>query len=147
MPPYWPFPQLQCSMPSRPSHDEGWAPLSSSPRGSPKPATPVVPSRKSLTALAHEAGCSIEGPNCLGCVNYVDRVALTFVETPALTLGSEPGVSIVSQSGAMAAVLGVMLTSRELGLSYSVSTGNEAVSGVEDFVEYLLDDPMTKVVT
>ena len=35
----------------------GWAPLSSSPRGSPKPAPPVVPSRKSLTALAHEAGC------------------------------------------------------------------------------------------
>jgi acyl-CoA synthetase (NDP forming) len=102
--------------------------------------------QEELARIGARSGMLIEGPNCLGCVNFVDRVALTFVETPALTPGSEPGIGIVSQSGAMAAVLGVMLTSRELGLSYSVSTGNEAASGVEDFVAYLLDDPMTKAI-
>lgn len=39
-----------------------------------------------------------------------------------------------------------MLTSRELGVSYFVSTGNEAVSGVEDYIGYLLDDPHTRVI-
>lgn len=88
----------------------------------------------------------VEGPNCLGLVNYVDGVPLTFVETPPLRLGARDGVAIVSQSGAMAVVLAAGLTGRALGLSFSVSTGNEAASGVEDYVEYLLDDPATKVI-
>jgi acetate---CoA ligase (ADP-forming) len=102
--------------------------------------------QRELARIAAQSGMVIEGPNCLGLVNYVDGVALTFVETPAIELGERPGIGVVSQSGAMAAVLGVMLTSRELGISYSVSTGNEAASGVEDYVEYLLDDPKTKVI-
>jgi acyl-CoA synthetase (NDP forming) len=36
----------------------------------------------------------------------------------------------------MAAVVGVGLRHRELGISFSISTGNEAVSNVEDYVEY-----------
>ena len=34
-----------------------------------------------LAAIAEEYGMVIEGPNCLGCTNYVARVPLTFVET------------------------------------------------------------------
>lgn len=105
-----------------------------------------IAEQRELARIAAESGMIIEGPNCLGLVNYVDNVALTFVETPSIPLGDRPGIGIVSQSGAMAAVLGVMLTSRELGLSYSVSTGNEAASGVEDYVEHLLDDDQTTVI-
>ena len=95
-------------------------------------------------AAAHDM--VVEGPNCLGLVNYVDGVALTFVETPALRLGDTPGVGIVSQSGAMAVVLGTTLLAKDLGISISVSTGNEAASGVEDYVEYLADTPHTRVI-
>jgi acyl-CoA synthetase (NDP forming) len=105
-----------------------------------------IAEQRELARIATQSGMIIEGPNCLGLVNYVDRVALTFVETPALALGARPGIGIVSQSGAMAAVLGVTLTSRDLGVSYSISTGNEAVSGIEDYLEYLLDDPHTRVI-
>jgi acyl-CoA synthetase (NDP forming) len=100
-----------------------------------------------LARLGDEFGMAIEGPNCLGIVNHVDVVPLTFVSSPLVPLSQRRGVAIVSQSGAMAAVLGVDLQARGLGLSFSISTGNEAHTGVEDYLEYLLDDPHTKAVT
>jgi len=99
-----------------------------------------------LGVIARENGMVIEGPNCLGIANYVDGVPLTFVVTPMEKFGNEPGVAIVSQSGAMAAVLGVSLRHHGLHISYSVSTGNEAASGVEEFLEYMIDDPNTRVI-
>ena len=102
--------------------------------------------QRQIARIATEHGLLIEGPNCLGLVNQVDGVALTFVETSRAPLASRPGIGIVSQSGAMACVLNTMLASRDLGVSYSISTGNEAVSGVEDFIEYLLTEPHTPVI-
>lgn len=102
--------------------------------------------QREIARIADQAGMVIEGPNCLGLVNYVDRIPLTFVETDAVALGDRPGIAIVSQSGALAAVLGVTLASRDLGLSFSVSTGNEAASGVEDYVDYLIADASTRVI-
>lgn len=95
-------------------------------------------------AAAH--GMVVEGPNCLGMVNYAAGVPLTFVETPVLDLAGKPTVGIVSQSGAMAVVLGTTLMAKGLGITVSVSTGNEAASGVEDYLEHLLVDPATPAV-
>ena len=102
--------------------------------------------QREMARIAAEANMAIEGPNCLGLVNFVDGVPLTFVELPGDRLGARPGVGLVSQSGAMAAVLAVTLASRGVGLSYSISTGNEAATGVEDYVEYLIDDPHTRTI-
>jgi acyl-CoA synthetase (NDP forming) len=103
--------------------------------------------QKEIGRIAREHGMVVEGPNCLGLVNYVDGIALTFVQTPPRLLEGRPGLAVVSQSGAMAAVLGTSLAARDLHISFSVSTGNEAASGVEDYVEYMLDDPNTKAIT
>jgi acyl-CoA synthetase (NDP forming) len=102
--------------------------------------------QREIARIAAESGMVIEGPNCLGFVNHIDNVALTFVETPAIAFDGRPGVGIVSQSGAMACVLSVMLTSRNVGVSYVISTGNEAASGVQDYVGFLLDDPHTRAI-
>ena len=100
-----------------------------------------------LGAIAAEHGMVIEGPNCLGCTNYIARVPLTFVETNMRTppKGTR-AVGIASQSGALAAVLATALHPRDLYVSTSVSTGNEAASGVEDYVEWLVDDEDTHVI-
>jgi acyl-CoA synthetase (NDP forming) len=102
--------------------------------------------QRDVAHIAAESGMVVEGPNCLGMTNYIDGIPLTFVQTPPERLNGRPGIGIVSQSGAMAVVLGTTLMSKELGISISVSTGNEAASGVEDYVEYLLDDPDTRAI-
>lgn len=102
--------------------------------------------QRDVARIAAESGMVVEGPNCLGMTNYIDGIPLTFVQTPTERLNGRPGIGIVSQSGAMAVVLGTTLMSKELGISISVSTGNEAASGVEDYVEYLLDDPDTRAI-
>ena len=98
-----------------------------------------------LGEIARENGMVIEGPNCLGIANYVDGIPLTFVATPMKKFVRGRGVAIISQSGAMAAVLGVSLRHHGLQISYSVSTGNEAASGVEEFLDHLIDDGDTQV--
>ncbi|MXO87993.1 CoA-binding protein [Altererythrobacter aestuarii] len=101
-----------------------------------------------LGEIAGKYGMVIEGPNCLGCTNYIARVPLTFVETNMVSPGpNDRAVGIASQSGALAAVLATALHPRGCFVSTSVSTGNEAASGVEDYVEWLVDDPATHVIT
>ena len=93
-------------------------------------------------AAAH--GMAIEGPNCLGYVNYVDGIPLTFGgTTPGPARG---GLGIVSQSGAMASVIRAALHARDIGISLTISTGNEALNGVEDFLDYLIDEPQTRLI-
>lgn len=99
-----------------------------------------------VARIAAEHDMVVEGPNCLGMVNYAAGVPLTFVETPVIELEGKPRVGIVSQSGAMAVVLGTTLMGKGLGITVSVSTGNEAASGVEDYVEHLIADPATPAI-
>lgn len=99
-----------------------------------------------IARIANAAGMVIEGPNCLGLVNHVDGVPLTFVETVIVPPAGRRATGVVSQSGAMAAVLCTTLLARELPVSFSVSTGNEAASGVEDYLDWLIDDPATQVI-
>lgn len=99
-----------------------------------------------VARIARAHGMVVEGPNCLGLVNNVAGVPLTFVEMPPIAVEGRPCVGIVSQSGAMAAVLGTTLMGKQLGVSAWISTGNEAASGVEDYVSWMIDEPNTRVI-
>ena len=101
--------------------------------------------QRELSRIARDHHMLLEGPNCLGMVNYVDRIPLTFVVTPPQQPATIPGAAILSQSGALAAVIAVNMRHHGIPLTYSVSTGNEAACGIEDFLEYLLEDDATRV--
>jgi acetate---CoA ligase (ADP-forming) len=101
--------------------------------------------QQELARIARDHGMILEGPNCLGMVNYIDGIPLTFVLTPPQAKTDLPGAAIVSQSGALAAVIAVNMRHHRIALTYSISTGNEAASGVEDYVEHLIGDKATRV--
>ena len=101
--------------------------------------------QRQLARIAREHNMTLEGPNCLGMVNYVDSIPLTFVVTPPQVPADVPGAAIISQSGALAAVIAVNMRAHSIPLSYSVSTGNEAATGVEDFIEHLIGEQTTRV--
>ncbi len=105
--------------------------------------------QREIARIAAEAGMVVEGPNCLGCINYLQRVPLTFVEVnidAQQADATRPAIGVVSQSGAMMTVLCTTLASRALPLSHAISTGNEAASHAEDYVDFLLEQPSTRVV-
>ncbi|HEY8578431.1 MAG TPA: CoA-binding protein, partial [Beijerinckiaceae bacterium] len=100
-----------------------------------------------LARIAADAGMAIEGPNCLGYVNYVDHVATTFGATAPFPPEGRRAVGMVSQSGAMASVMRAALHAHDVPVSIYASTGNEALNGLEDYFEFLIDDAATHVVT
>jgi acyl-CoA synthetase (NDP forming) len=88
-------------------------------------------------------GIRLQGPNCLGFVNYRDRVpAYALPLAPPL----EPGaIALLSHSGAMLIQFHRLGQARRIGLAYTVSIGNEAEMDATDFMEELVDRPEVRV--
>lgn len=107
---------------------------------------PGIADQQEIARIAHDAGMIVEGPNCLGLFNFRDNIPLTFIEMPEAKATGERRVGIISQSGAMAAVLATTLIARDVPLASYVSTGNEAVCGVEDFIDHAVDDAGVAVI-
>jgi acyl-CoA synthetase (NDP forming) len=55
-------------------------------------------------------------------------------------------VALVSQSGGMSSELAVALTERHVGLSYVISSGNEAGLTVEDYLGFLVREPGVRAI-
>jgi acetate---CoA ligase (ADP-forming) len=97
-----------------------------------------------MAAIAREAGIALLGPNCLGAINFVDQVPLTFEPVqPAKPSG--PGVCAIAQSGAMAGNIRMALAARNVPVAYTFSTGNEAILAAEDIIAGLLDDDSVRL--
>jgi len=96
-------------------------------------------------AFARESGLRISGPNCLGLANVKDDVWVSSSSRGAEGLGGPVGLVCQSGASAFGPFLNRALDSG-IGLSYIISTGNEADLDFSDFVRYLLDDDDTKVI-
>ena len=56
------------------------------------------------------------------------------------------GISLVSQSGGLLNAFAELTANRGIGVNYLVSSGNEAVLEMADYIDFLADDPATKVI-
>src|SRR5580658_5924818 len=102
-----------------------------------------------IGAIARAGGVALVGPNCLGLMNFVDGFAAVFFSPqpiPRLPEGTIGAVAIVAQSGGLGSHLQSGLNARGVPVSCWISTGNEAGLGLADFIQYLLDDPVTQVI-
>src|SRR4051812_27902999 len=104
--------------------------------------------QEALTAAARAANVAVLGPNCIGMCSFEVGAALTFefnVERPAEN--ARPKIGMAAQSGAMAAIMRLAFLAKGLGLTFYISSGNEADLTIEDFLETLVDDEATGVVS
>lgn len=95
-----------------------------------------------IRSIGRSSQMSICGANCMGFVNLVDRIQVTGMPFPSL--GSPSGASLVSHSGSTWS--GIVGNRRDLGFDFAISAGQELVSGVADYVDYIVDLPTTKVI-
>lgn len=103
--------------------------------------------QEKIARTAADGGIALLGPNCLGFTNYVNGLGVNFAGRSApKRLEPGPAVAVVAQSGALMAHFMLAFGTRNLPITYSVSTGNEAGLGIEDFVEYLADDFSTRAI-
>jgi acyl-CoA synthetase (NDP forming) len=101
-------------------------------------------SEQRLVDLAAENDVLLLGPNGLGFINAPARVAPYGLNiAPPLIAGS---VGVVLQSGALASAVLGFARGHAIGLSLLISMGNEAMITTADVIEYLIEDPETKVI-
>ncbi|PZG19653.1 acetate--CoA ligase family protein [Nonomuraea aridisoli] len=97
-----------------------------------------------IAAFAAEHGLAVLGPNGNGYINAAAGVTPYGLPIPKPLLRGAVGV--VLQSGALASSVLAFAQARNLGVSLLTSMGNETVVSVTDVVDYLVDDPATKVI-
>lgn len=101
-----------------------------------------------LVALARAGGVRLIGPNCMGLMNaHHNLCATTGVVMGTVDKLPAGGIGMASQSGAL---MGAMISRGvDIGAGFSsmVSVGNQADLDLNDFFEYLIDDPETEVIT
>lgn len=94
-------------------------------------------------ALKRAAGdMALVGPNCYGVINYLGNSALWPFEHG----GSSPGygAAIITQSGMFSS--DITMSQRSLPMAYMISAGNQAVMGLEDYLDVLSEDPKVRAI-
>src|SRR5262249_23858557 len=97
-----------------------------------------------LVGLARAKNIVVAGPNCMGLASLGYRFAATMADSRANAEAG--GISLVSQSGGLLNSFAELTGNRGIGVNYLVSSGNEAVLEMADYIEFLADDLATKVI-
>lgn len=97
-----------------------------------------------LRALSDETGMRIAGPNCMGALSLPNRLLL--YPTPRVRRLPAGPVGVVFQSGGTFQYWLEQGAARGLGYSRAVSSGNELDLDMADYVDFLANDPHTRVI-
>lgn len=104
--------------------------------------------QQELAQYAKEQGIRIVGPNSVGLVNTSNGLIGTF--SPAILtvpMNGKKGVGYVSQSGAFGVLTYMAAAQQGVSFNYFISTGNEMDVSFEDFVEYMVHDDETSIIS
>src|SRR6516164_1922737 len=96
-----------------------------------------------IEGICRDGGIALCGPNCMGVLSPHHR-STTYLQELRDPAGLAGNVGIVSHSGGFC--IGLVNDVRRFGFSHIVSSGNEAVLTAADYLEYLADNPHTRVI-
>ena len=103
--------------------------------------------QRQMSDAAGAVGMRLIGPNCLGLLNTHAKLLLNSSPAMEVTPFRAGGIAHITQSGALLATVYNRGVDDHAYFSTSVSLGNQADLEMADFIEYLADDPNTRVVT
>jgi acyl-CoA synthetase (NDP forming) len=92
-----------------------------------------------IASAARRSGLRIIGPNCLGLFNSAKRFFPTFTSTIDRATPKPGGIAVASQSGAYGSHIYMVSHLRGLGISYWMTTGNEADLHVAELIQMLAE--------
>ncbi len=98
--------------------------------------------QNSIAEMARSAGMPLIGPNCMGVHN--PRIGLRHNSDECF--GESGNVSFIGQSGTHSSFFSLTAAAHGIKISKSISYGNGPVLDVYDYLEYLGNDPETKVI-
>ena len=97
-----------------------------------------------LAAMANAAKIKIIGPNTFGVVNLQSGLNASF--TPEFSFTPKGNIGLVSQSGGFCHLMVPLAMAEHVGLSKVIGLGNRCNVDFADVLDYLGDDPDTKVI-
>lgn len=105
-----------------------------------------VAMQEKLAAQARAHGIRLSGPNCLGSISPPDGFFGTFSSLLATARPGPGTVGVATQSGAYGSHIYAVAGFRGIGISRAIATGNEVDVDVAAAIDYLAEDPGTRVI-
>jgi acyl-CoA synthetase (NDP forming) len=97
-----------------------------------------------MLRVAEQHGIRFVGPNCIGVINMENGLCVPFPRLkPFIKVGD---VSFISQSGGVGISVMNLMANEGLGLNKFVSAGNMLNVSAEELLEYVIDDPGTRLI-
>jgi acetyltransferase len=97
-----------------------------------------------ISRICAEHGIHLIGPNCYGFSNFPSRLFMTrnWIEEEPRATG---GLSMIFQSGQLGLSAYGSALQRGIDFRFLISSGNEVVTNANDYFEYFVADPHTRV--
>ncbi len=102
----------------------------------------AIAMQNQLLQIARDGNIALIGPNCMGL--YVRKLGIRQSGDQAVGAGGEVG--FIGQSGTHSINFGLVGEQHGVRVSTSISFGNAIILDVPDYLDYLADDPETKVI-